>query len=110
MFDVGPTCAPRSWRTPSSRRCASSPPTSSGWRRAATSSTSASPSLRTLHPARWPHGGGRAARGQGPWSGRAERTVWSALEAHDDVNPLTATYLNRLQRPDVHSLPRGGRG
>ncbi|MFS1297988.1 cob(I)yrinic acid a,c-diamide adenosyltransferase [Streptosporangium longisporum] len=27
---------------------------------------------------------------------RAERTVWSALEAHDDVNPLTATYLNRL--------------
>ncbi|MCW2882973.1 MAG: ATP:cob(I)alamin adenosyltransferase [Sphaerisporangium sp.] len=27
---------------------------------------------------------------------RAERTTWSALEAHDDVNPLTATYLNRL--------------
>jgi len=27
---------------------------------------------------------------------RAERTVWSALEAHDDVNPLTAKYLNRL--------------
>ncbi|GAA3444701.1 cob(I)yrinic acid a,c-diamide adenosyltransferase [Planomonospora venezuelensis] len=27
---------------------------------------------------------------------RAERTVWAALEAHDDVNPLTATYLNRL--------------
>ncbi|MFI6508278.1 cob(I)yrinic acid a,c-diamide adenosyltransferase [Streptosporangium sp. NPDC050855] len=27
---------------------------------------------------------------------RAERAVWSALEAHDDVNPLTATYLNRL--------------
>ncbi|WP_440071830.1 cob(I)yrinic acid a,c-diamide adenosyltransferase [Streptosporangium sp. OZ121] len=27
---------------------------------------------------------------------RAERTVWSALEAHDDVNPLTARYLNRL--------------
>ncbi|GGK85942.1 cob(I)yrinic acid a,c-diamide adenosyltransferase [Sphaerisporangium melleum] len=27
---------------------------------------------------------------------RAERTAWSALEAHDDVNPLTATYLNRL--------------
>ncbi|GAT65429.1 cob(I)yrinic acid a,c-diamide adenosyltransferase [Planomonospora sphaerica] len=27
---------------------------------------------------------------------RAERTVWSALEAHEDVNPLTATYLNRL--------------
>ncbi|MEV4748831.1 cob(I)yrinic acid a,c-diamide adenosyltransferase [Streptosporangium amethystogenes subsp. fukuiense] len=27
---------------------------------------------------------------------RAERTVWSAMEAHDDVNPLTAKYLNRL--------------
>jgi cob(I)alamin adenosyltransferase len=27
---------------------------------------------------------------------RAERTAWSALEAHDDVNPLTARYLNRL--------------
>ncbi|MBP2705208.1 cob(I)yrinic acid a,c-diamide adenosyltransferase [Microbispora sp. RL4-1S] len=27
---------------------------------------------------------------------RAERTVWAALEAHDDVNRLTATYLNRL--------------
>ncbi|MFF5211337.1 cob(I)yrinic acid a,c-diamide adenosyltransferase [Streptosporangium sp. NPDC000396] len=27
---------------------------------------------------------------------RAERSVWSALEAHDDVNPLTAKYLNRL--------------
>ncbi|MEV4378717.1 cob(I)yrinic acid a,c-diamide adenosyltransferase [Streptosporangium sp. NPDC049644] len=27
---------------------------------------------------------------------RAERTVWSALEVHDDVNPLTAKYLNRL--------------
>ncbi|MEU4538374.1 cob(I)yrinic acid a,c-diamide adenosyltransferase [Streptosporangium sp. NPDC023825] len=27
---------------------------------------------------------------------RAERAVWSALEAHDDVNPLTARYLNRL--------------
>ena len=27
---------------------------------------------------------------------RAERTVWSALEAHEDVNPLTAKYLNRL--------------
>ncbi|WP_067125013.1 cob(I)yrinic acid a,c-diamide adenosyltransferase [Microtetraspora malaysiensis] len=27
---------------------------------------------------------------------RAERTAWAALEAHDDVNPLTAKYLNRL--------------
>jgi len=27
---------------------------------------------------------------------RAERTAWSAMEAHDDVNPLTAKYLNRL--------------
>ncbi|MEU7001305.1 cob(I)yrinic acid a,c-diamide adenosyltransferase [Nonomuraea sp. NPDC046570] len=27
---------------------------------------------------------------------RAERTAWSALAAHDDVNPLTAKYLNRL--------------
>lgn len=27
---------------------------------------------------------------------RAERAAWAALEAHDDVNPLTATYLNRL--------------
>jgi cob(I)alamin adenosyltransferase len=27
---------------------------------------------------------------------RAERTTWSALEAHDDMNPLTARYLNRL--------------
>jgi cob(I)alamin adenosyltransferase len=27
---------------------------------------------------------------------RAERSAWGALEAHDDVNPLTAKYLNRL--------------
>ena len=28
---------------------------------------------------------------------RAERTIWSAIEAHgDSVNPLTARYLNRL--------------
>ncbi|MDF5752554.1 cob(I)yrinic acid a,c-diamide adenosyltransferase [Spongiactinospora sp. TRM90649] len=27
---------------------------------------------------------------------RAERTAWSAIEAHDDVNPLTVKYLNRL--------------
>ncbi|GAA2902555.1 cob(I)yrinic acid a,c-diamide adenosyltransferase [Nonomuraea rubra] len=27
---------------------------------------------------------------------RAERTTWAALEAHDDMNPLTAKYLNRL--------------
>ncbi|MEU1306988.1 cob(I)yrinic acid a,c-diamide adenosyltransferase [Streptomyces shenzhenensis] len=28
---------------------------------------------------------------------RAERSTWAALEAHgDSVNPLTATYLNRL--------------
>ncbi|WP_214106507.1 cob(I)yrinic acid a,c-diamide adenosyltransferase [Acrocarpospora catenulata] len=27
---------------------------------------------------------------------RAERTTWAALEAHEDTNPLTATYLNRL--------------
>ncbi|MFG1864721.1 cob(I)yrinic acid a,c-diamide adenosyltransferase [Microbispora bryophytorum] len=27
---------------------------------------------------------------------RAERSAWAALEAHDDVNPRTATYLNRL--------------
>jgi cob(I)alamin adenosyltransferase len=27
---------------------------------------------------------------------RAERATWAALEAYDDVNPLTARYLNRL--------------
>jgi len=27
---------------------------------------------------------------------RAERSAWAALEAYDDVNPLTAKYLNRL--------------
>lgn len=27
---------------------------------------------------------------------RSERSAWAALEAHDDVNPLTAMYLNRL--------------
>jgi cob(I)alamin adenosyltransferase len=27
---------------------------------------------------------------------RAERTTWAALEVHDDMNPLTARYLNRL--------------
>ncbi|WP_336208375.1 cob(I)yrinic acid a,c-diamide adenosyltransferase [Nonomuraea sp. LPB2021202275-12-8] len=27
---------------------------------------------------------------------RAERTTWAALEAHQDTNPLTARYLNRL--------------
>lgn len=27
---------------------------------------------------------------------RAERTTWSAMEANEDINPLTARYLNRL--------------
>lgn len=27
---------------------------------------------------------------------RAERSTWAAMEAHGDINPLTATYLNRL--------------
>jgi cob(I)alamin adenosyltransferase len=27
---------------------------------------------------------------------RAERSTWAALEEHDDMNPLTARYLNRL--------------
>ena len=27
---------------------------------------------------------------------RAERSTWAAMEAHDDMNPLTAQYLNRL--------------
>ncbi len=27
---------------------------------------------------------------------RAERSAWAALEAHEDTNPLTARYLNRL--------------
>jgi cob(I)alamin adenosyltransferase len=27
---------------------------------------------------------------------RAERTTWAALDAHDDMNVLTAKYLNRL--------------
>ncbi|GII91277.1 cob(I)yrinic acid a,c-diamide adenosyltransferase [Sinosporangium siamense] len=27
---------------------------------------------------------------------RAERSAWAAIEAHDDVNPVTARYLNRL--------------
>ncbi|MFL6051934.1 MAG: cob(I)yrinic acid a,c-diamide adenosyltransferase [Actinoallomurus sp.] len=27
---------------------------------------------------------------------RAERTTWAALTAHEDMNPLTAQYLNRL--------------
>ncbi|GAA1731872.1 cob(I)yrinic acid a,c-diamide adenosyltransferase [Nonomuraea bangladeshensis] len=27
---------------------------------------------------------------------RAERTTWAALQVHDDMNPLTAKYLNRL--------------
>lgn len=27
---------------------------------------------------------------------RAERSTWAALAEHDDMNPLTATYLNRL--------------
>ncbi|HEX4814049.1 MAG TPA: cob(I)yrinic acid a,c-diamide adenosyltransferase [Nonomuraea sp.] len=27
---------------------------------------------------------------------RAERSTWAALQAHDDMNPLTAKYLNRL--------------
>lgn len=27
---------------------------------------------------------------------RAERSAWAAIAAHDDVNPLTAKYLNRL--------------
>jgi len=27
---------------------------------------------------------------------RAERTTWAALQTHEDMNPLTARYLNRL--------------
>ncbi len=27
---------------------------------------------------------------------RAERSTWTALRGHEDMNPLTATYLNRL--------------
>ena len=27
---------------------------------------------------------------------RAERSAWAALSAHEDMNPLTARYLNRL--------------
>src|SRR4051812_37824309 len=27
---------------------------------------------------------------------RAERSAWAALSAHEDMNPLTAKYLNRL--------------
>jgi cob(I)alamin adenosyltransferase len=27
---------------------------------------------------------------------RAERSTWAALEAHEDMNPLAARYLNRL--------------
>ena len=27
---------------------------------------------------------------------RAERATWAAFEAHEDMNPLTARYLNRL--------------
>ncbi|WP_283137279.1 cob(I)yrinic acid a,c-diamide adenosyltransferase [Rhizohabitans arisaemae] len=27
---------------------------------------------------------------------RAERTAWQALETHEDMNPLTVKYLNRL--------------
>jgi cob(I)alamin adenosyltransferase len=27
---------------------------------------------------------------------RAERSTWAALAEHDDMSPLTATYLNRL--------------
>ncbi|MCO6006201.1 cob(I)yrinic acid a,c-diamide adenosyltransferase [Actinoallomurus purpureus] len=27
---------------------------------------------------------------------RAERSAWTALSAHEDMNPLTAQYLNRL--------------
>ncbi|MDN3351757.1 cob(I)yrinic acid a,c-diamide adenosyltransferase [Actinomadura sp. DC4] len=27
---------------------------------------------------------------------RAERAAWAAFEVHDDMNPLTARYLNRL--------------
>jgi cob(I)alamin adenosyltransferase len=52
---------------------------------------------------------------------RAERTTWAALEAHEDMNPLTARYLNRLsdllfilgrlanaERGDVLWKPGGG--
>lgn len=27
---------------------------------------------------------------------RAERATWEALEAHDDIDPVLARYLNRL--------------
>lgn len=52
---------------------------------------------------------------------RAERVTWAALEAHDDMNPLTARYLNRLsdllfilgrvanaERGDILWKPGGG--
>jgi cob(I)alamin adenosyltransferase len=52
---------------------------------------------------------------------RAERATWAAFEAHEDMNPLTARYLNRLsdllfilgrvanaERGDVLWKPGGG--
>jgi cob(I)alamin adenosyltransferase len=52
---------------------------------------------------------------------RAERATWAALDAHEDMNPLTARYLNRLsdllfilgrvanaERGDVLWKPGGG--
>ena len=91
-----PTCARRSSRSPHTRRCGSSRPTSSGSRAGATSSTPTCPSWPAsscpaarpaprccTRPARWP-GGPSAAPGRS-YEADAEHTNRDAL-----------LYLNRL--------------
>ena len=80
-----PTCAPRSRPTRSTRRCGSPRPTPSGWRRPATSTTSALPQARPASscPAAPPaaallHQARIVVR-------RAERSVWALLAA--DAGP-----------------------
>ena len=90
------TCRRRWSRTRSSRRCGSSSSTSTSWRRTATASTNELEKLRSfILPGGTP---GAALLHQAcTVVRRAERSTWAALEVHGELmNPLTATYLNRL--------------
>ena len=96
LFDVGADCPLQSSRTPSTRLCASSSPTSTSWRRTATASTRdwrscGASSSRVVRRGR--RCCTRPARSSGARSARRGRHLRRTGRA---MNDLTATYLNRL--------------
>ncbi len=89
-----PTCPPRWWRTPSTRRCGCSRATSTGWRAGATSSTRDCPSsTRSSCPA---ERAGRAAARRPDGDPARGAGGLAGVETHgESVNVLPAKYLNR---------------